>query len=211
MTKQYYYRVDDAHPATTTDDRTSSRREDVLRTQREATARLPLRRADYAGVTQDARKAAPRARASDSRASRGHAVHAWTEMVLHRQRATLATRRGCTQPRRGHSWPRRGQHDHSRGAAHRALRWQLWVTGTWVAQSGEQGIAASVTGRGQHQARGAGHGAGSWQGRGASGSNAAGAWAGAWSRQRQGDRLGRVLALCSWLVRAEGGEEGMER
>jgi hypothetical protein len=116
------------------DDRTGSRSEDVLRTRHEATTRLPLRRADYARVTQDAREAAPRSRASDSRASRGHAGHAQIETVLRRQRATLATRRGRTQPRRGHSWPRRG---HSwprrgnttivarlhKGLARRALPW----------------------------------------------------------------------------------------
>jgi hypothetical protein len=149
MTKRYYYRVDDAFPATTADNRTSSRREDVLRTRREATARLPLRRADYAGVTQDARNAALRARASDSRASRGHAVHARTEMVLRRQRATLATRRGRTQPRRVHSWSHRGQHGHSRGAAHRA-----GAQGSALAALGRGHLGGAVEGAGR---RGVGH------------------------------------------------------
>jgi hypothetical protein len=86
-----------------------SRREDVLRTQR-TTARLPLRHTHYAGITQDARKAAPRAHANDSRASRGHAGHA--------PRAHAAAP-GARWPCRGHSWPRRGKHGHSRRAAHR--------------------------------------------------------------------------------------------
>jgi hypothetical protein len=51
--------------------------------------------------------AAPRGRASESRASREHAGHVQAETVLHRWQSTSVMRRGHTQPRRGHSWPRR--------------------------------------------------------------------------------------------------------
>jgi hypothetical protein len=75
MTKRQYYRADNAHPATTTDDQTGSRHEDVLRARREGTARLPLRRADHAGALGRARICWGRSRAVDD--TRRDAGQAW--------------------------------------------------------------------------------------------------------------------------------------
>jgi hypothetical protein len=104
MTKQQYYHADNAHPATTADDRTGSRHEDVLRARREGTARLPLRRTDHAGALGRARTCWGRARAADdtrrdagqARASRaGRAKPYWPRVEQGHLPGTGEPRRAC--------------------------------------------------------------------------------------------------------------------